>query len=324
MTKENFIKKVVEEIGGYLPEQYRTAKISVVDAQKNNTNLKGLVIMNPDRNITPTIYLDGFFEDYTQGREFDDILKEISSIRSKFEQPDVDVEKITSFENMKNVIIPRLFSIKDNPLLGDLVYVPVDDTGLAVTFAARIDMGPKDEGVGNIPISKGLAETWEVSTEELYDLAINNSRRINPPQLTPMNDIIYRMKKEEFEEAFGEDAREVFDSIFQDTNFMFVASNKNNIYGASVILDKDFMQEVQEKLEKDLVIIPSSVHEVIILPKSDELSYEHLLSMIEQVNDNEMCPQDRLSYELFTIHKNSLKKMSKEDFSEKMPVNLLD
>ena len=80
---------------------------------------------------------------------------------------------------------------------------------------------------------------------------------------------------------------------------MYVLSNSRMINGAAAMLYPDMLKDLSEKLDSNLYIIPSSVHEVIVF--SDNLADDEksLRDMIYTVNRTQMDPQDILSDSLY-------------------------
>ena len=80
---------------------------------------------------------------------------------------------------------------------------------------------------------------------------------------------------------------------------LYLVSNEKMIFGASVILYPGMMESVAEKLDSNLLIIPSSIHEVLVLSDKLTTDWDYLRDMIHSVNKTEMVPQDILSDSLY-------------------------
>ncbi len=79
-----FTQQVAEEIKRFLPSQYEDASVSLQDVTKNNDmQLTGIMIRTEENNIAPNIYLEQFYEQYQDGRDLDDILRDIAEVRIK-------------------------------------------------------------------------------------------------------------------------------------------------------------------------------------------------------------------------------------------------
>ena len=82
---------------------------------------------------------------------------------------------------------------------------------------------------------------------------------------------------------------------------MFVLTNELKLNGAAAILDTDLMLEIFEKIG-EFYILPSSIHEVLIVPMSSNMQADDLRAMVKEVNDSQVAPEDRLSYEVYTYN----------------------
>ena len=116
MDFKEFTNQVAEDIKQYLTEKYQDASIKLEEVTKNNdTVLTGLVIRNEDSNIAPNIYLENFFEQYQNGRNFDDILQNIADIRERYDMgQNFDIDKITDYNRVKDHIICKVINAEMN------------------------------------------------------------------------------------------------------------------------------------------------------------------------------------------------------------------
>ena len=79
---------------------------------------------------------------------------------------------------------------------------------------------------------------------------------------------------------------------------MYVLSNKLKIHGATSIVYPGLLEDIAERLCSDLIIIPSSIHEVLIIPESYIDSQDNLPpdyeSMIREVNETQLTDDEVL------------------------------
>ncbi|MCR5604754.1 MAG: DUF5688 family protein [Lachnospiraceae bacterium] len=76
---------------------------------------------------------------------------------------------------------------------------------------------------------------------------------------------------------------------------MYVLSNSITLNGAAALLDAKTMEDISQKLGGDFIVLPSSIHEVIVLPADVEMDRRDLEAMVQDVNAGEVAPEDRLS-----------------------------
>ena len=84
---------------------------------------------------------------------------------------------------------------------------------------------------------------------------------------------------------------------------VYVATNPQKFMGASVMNYPGFMEQASEQLGGDFFILPSSVHELLFLPAGNDVDLDHLKGMVREVNDSQVEPKDRLSYQVYYYSK---------------------
>ena len=296
MTFEEFKQEIADSIKDHLPDQYQDSTIQLNTGQKNNEALDAITITSPDSNVSPTIYLNSFYEDYQNGQDMDTILDHIADIRVEHEvSQDFDVSKITDFDQVKDHIAARVVGIEDNSdLLDQRPHAVMDD--LAVTYCVML--GEDANGSMSVPITNQLMETWGVTQEELHDLAKANQDELTPSTFKSMNEVMAEMMIPQMMSDMGVDretAQEMIESMMPPEDKMYVLSNEQKLNGAAALLDDKMMDQIAEKVGGDFYILPSSVHEVLIVPADAGMDLKDLEAMVQEVNETQVAPQDILS-----------------------------
>jgi len=286
MSFDVFAKAVVEQIREYLPESFANASVELQTVVKNNDlKLTGLTIRSADSNISPTIYLEQFFEKYQSGEDMNEVLETIADVRLRNEVRETfDVGQITDFDRVREKIVPRLIGKEWNrELLAIRPHKIIAD--LAVTY--HIMMGHDFSGVASAPITNALMESWGVDVDTLHDLAIQNMPKLLPSTFQTMSSVLASM--------MGEDAEELLSAMPPADEAMFILSNEQKINGAAALLDKEIMKTVIERIGKEFFVLPSSIHECIIVPATADMDVSTLVSMVREVNQSQVAPDERLS-----------------------------
>ena len=269
LSFEEFQEYVMDHIREYLPEEYANAEVSVRTVQKlNGVTLQGLEIWTPEMKqgtgVTPTIYLNGIYENYENGVDLEVIMEHIGNLeRQSMDLPE-DVAEIKEMYKdvnyVKDRLIVSLISAERNvDFLKDKPYRMLED--LAIFYKVLIS---KDaNGTGTITVTNNHMEYWGLTEEQLYETAIKNSNVLEPPSIDRLTNVMADLMR-----AQGMDEDIIENQLKEDDIDMYVISNTTKANGASVIVYSDALQQVAENLGSDLYILPSSIHEVLALPVS--------------------------------------------------------
>lgn len=280
MRFEEFTDIVVEKIREYLPETFAKASVELKTVIKNNDlKLTGLTIRREESNICPTIYLEQYFKAYEAGKEMDKILEDIANVRVKTDVKDsFDVEQVTDFERVKRMVIPRLVSKEQNSVaLAERPYSVLAD--LAVTYHILL----LDRSSVSTPVTNDLMKVWGIETEELHELAVRNMTRLIPGTFRGMSVVMNAL-------CGGKT-----DVLNPENEMLFVLSNEGGWYGAAAVLDDKFMKSVVERVGEEFYVLPSSVHELLVVPVNMGMDVGQLKEMVTSVNASEVALEEQLS-----------------------------
>lgn len=292
MTYQEFKTNIIHTISSRLGSDYR---VTLQDIIKNNdTHLDGLTILSTGSNISPTIYLNYYYDQYLEGKNlstiYDDILL---SYHRNVPKENIDISFFTDFAKVKNRIIFKLVNYDRNKeLLSKVPHVRYLD--LAVVF--NCFMNSTEDGYATILIHHQHLSYWNISTEDLYALAIKNTPHLLHYQLQNMTDVIIDLFCNEHIEL-SKDLLPVFP--------MYVLSNTTKLNGSGCILYEDLLSEIAQKLDSDFYILPSSIHEVLLIPVASASSYEDLSSMVHEINATQLAREEVLSDRVYFYSRHS-------------------
>lgn len=296
MSFEEFKKEIADNIKDHLPEEYQDSSVQLNTVHKNNETLDAITITSTDSNVSPTIYLNSFYEDYQNGEDMDSIMDKIADIRVEHEvDKSFDVSRIMDFEQVQDKIAARVVGMEGNDeLLAQRPHAEMDD--LAVTYCVML--GEDANGSMSVPITNQLMETWGVTQEDLHQLAQTNQETLTPSTFKSMNEVMAEMMIPQIMDDMGvdrESAEQMISDMIPPDDMMYVLSNEQKVNGAAALLDEKMMDQVAEKVGVDFYILPSSVHEVLIVPAEVGMNLKDLENMVQEVNATQVAPQDRLS-----------------------------
>lgn len=261
MNYTEFMNAMLCEIRGQVDAQVRTELYTVT--KNNGTRRTGILFKQEDSNLAPTIYLEEFYQKYLKEQQVADLADSICSIYQEIRvKKTCDCQNLFDFNHVKEHIVYKLIRRDANEeLLKKIPYEPFLD--LAVVYYIQIDN--TRFGSAAIQIRNEHLRYWRVEKEEIRRLAEKNTPRIYPVQ------------------------------IRQIVRFMYVATNEQCSLGAAVMRYPDFREKVRGMIRGDFYILPSSIHEVILVPESFGLEPERMQEMVKEINQTGVAPEEVLS-----------------------------
>lgn len=283
MNIEEFRSVVAECITGKTGDRYTLINNDTV--KNNGLILHGLVFRREERVVSPSLYLDDLFDEYEKGKSIDEIAEQLISEEEKaWRGDDFDVDAFTDYDRVKNRLFIKLINTELNEeMLRDIPNRQFLDLSMVV-YAKVDDMCGID---GTILIRREHAERWNVCENELIDTAVENTRN-NGVRTEDMYDLTQMFLKEMDERLAP--------NIGGSGRNMLVLSNEKLIFGASAMIFEDVLKKICIENDTSYYIIPSSIHEVILIEKelvSGDVS--ELNSMIRQVNADALRPDEVLA-----------------------------
>ena len=279
MNYQQFVMTLKEKV---LPALGDDLDIQIHTALKNNGKERtGLTICDKHINLSPTIYLEEYYKQYQNGESFDDIIESICHVyhEVKFEHS-WQVHTICDFNVTKEKIVYKIIHAPQNEsLLKTLPHISFLD--FAIVFYILFDVD--ENGTATIPITDDLVRLWNTNLDEIHQLAKQNTSKLLPAVFKPMRIVI--------EELLGNPC----DDVIQADDIMFVLTNSLRSLGAACILYDNLLMQIGDFLKENFYLLPSSIHEMIIIPESQAPSHDTLNEMVVEVNETQVEPEDVLS-----------------------------
>ena len=290
ISYNEYLELVKQEVSARTGKRVQLQKVT----KNNGLELDGLTIISEDTNVSPTIYLNGYYNEFlTDGIEA--VAKKVIAVY-KENKPEIsfDLSSIMDISRVKSFIKMKLINYEENKkLLVDTPHIKVLD--LAVVF--MIVLETEDEcQFGTILIHNKFLDYWETEIDSLYKIAEENMR--NDFETIPMENIIAAVMDESLVEECTTEME------FK----MFVLTTYRKLHGAIGMLNKELLNAFMKrhKTEK-LIILPSSTHEVLLLPYSDEMVKMDLYEMVREVNETVLEETEYLSNNVYLYNGKELK-----------------
>ena len=289
MDMEVFARKICTALKGRLGDGY---KVEVKETRKNNgVILHGLLVLPEGRNVAPTIYLEPFLEAYGSGTAFEAIVQRLLDIcREEAMKGPVDMGFFRSFEQVRDRICYRLIGRKGNEgLLKEIPYVEFLDLAICFYYAYQGD----SLGDGTILIYNSHMELWGTCTAELLALAKRNTQRLFPWTCRSLEEVL--------EEIAGQGdgtAGAAAEGLSREVPLK-VLSNVKRMYGAICMLYPDVLEGLAQREQGSFYILPSSVHEVILLADTGGGLPGELKEIVHEGDSTQVPPEEVLSDSLY-------------------------
>ena len=284
MNMNEFSQKVCRAVKEELGEKY---SVELKEVRKNNgVLLHGLLISSGNQNVVPTIYLEHFFRAYEEGMTFAEVLRRLLEVYGKdVPARSVDMDFFRDFDRVRERICYRLVGQAGNEeLLKDVPHVEFLDMAVCFFYAYK----GKELGEGSILIHNSHMKMWNCSVTDLMGLAKQNTPALFPWQCCTMEEVIRDMLDREHQ-----------DKLLAEEVPMKVLSNRQRMNGAVCLIYPDVLERLAEEYETDLYILPSSIHETILLADSGREKPGELKAMIVQVNRTQVAPEEVLTDSLY-------------------------
>ncbi len=284
MNKTEFYAAVADDILDYMPDSYEGSVVNVLETMKNNdTCLHGLTIREKGTNIMPIMYLEPYYQEYVYGKPLEEICMDIAlkydqavQMRSDIKEPDLAYDKI------KDCLRIRVVDVRSNKdFLNKMENKPI---GHGYALTVYIDNPPGIPVNGMINITKDMANELGYDEKMLFTDAVNASVKNAEPILQDIGEML-----------FGGDGQNFLkEGMPDETTQILVLTNQTKYLGASVLFYPEMQKRIGEIVGGDYYILPSSVHEFLIIPDRGNFKANELADMVQSVNNQMVSPEEQL------------------------------
>lgn len=275
------ILKLVENVTGITP------KMKSVD-KNNGVKLSAIIILEEGCKISPSIYLEPFYDEYRNGKSISEIVDNIINIHKKSRLAcSFNIDKFMDFNCAKENIVYKVVNAEMNKeLLTDIPHQKILDLAKIYVYVVETEFGTE-----TVLLHKVHLRFWNISEEELYLLAEKNTPNKLPCSCEDVEKVIC--------EIMGEDA----DLRRQNGKIsIFVLTNYKKMHGAACIFYKGALNKIARENGYDLLVIPSSVHEVMIIPYNED-EIEGIKMIVKEINETVVDPEEVLSEQVYVYTK---------------------
>jgi hypothetical protein len=284
LTFGEFVDEVRKSIKDYLPERFSDADVHVDQFQKLNTSYLGMQVKREGQMVVPNINLNGMYAQYQeQGHTMAAMLTMIAQQVQM--APEIQTDWLKDYNQVKDHLFIRVSDAKENEdFLRMSPHKEVD--GLAVSY--HIAFEGRQGLEASTPVTFQMKEMYGVTAEQLHADALESSQRLYPVKYASMAEVMQQMMG--IEPDMAADMMPPMEGPQ-----LMVLTNTQGMHGAGALFYPDQLETIAQQMGTDFFVLPSSVHEVLILPDDGSQDLDSLQFMVREINRTEVAPEDRLS-----------------------------
>ena len=296
-----------EQFKMYMKESVETVtgrKAIVYPLLRNNSLVRDSLFLETPEGapVGPAPVLWDYYKQYQEGASPGMLVNDMVGIcEDKVHRLQINVQILKEFAKMRGKICARLISRERNEQLLDRV---PHRAFLDLEIVYYVFFPEISTGVMSMRIEKEHLQMWGVTEEEIWQAAMENMPGLLPPRVHKMQDLLEQMAGTELYFHLKEEEKKVVGMVkAQQRMPLFMMTNSRGFHGASVLLYNGLLEQCARKFPGDVFVIPSSVHEVLLLPAEDTWSVQEMNEMIRCVNRTEVEPEEILSDHVYIYRK---------------------
>ena len=283
MDFKEFVNKLEQDLKDAMADISPGATVDVRSVEKlQEGSYTGITISPAGGNVGMNLNANQLFDQMQDGQSYEGVLAVAVSTaeRGLHDMPAVDVSELMNYEAAKKYLC---FDVVGSDRNADMLEkVPHTDKE-NISMVYRLQLDSTENGAATVLITNAMMEQFGVTKEQLHADAMENAQEIRPADFRTMAAVMAEMMGMP-EEMMADMAPP-----------MYVATNQDKVQGAAVMFYPDFMDQAAKELGGDIFILPSSVHEVLILPDDGNMNAQELKEMVTSINASEVSPEDRIT-----------------------------
>ncbi|MBP3196915.1 MAG: hypothetical protein J6N21_07905 [Butyrivibrio sp.] len=288
MDFETFKEEVRGDIEKALYEKTGTEhSVNLQTVEKMNETYEALTIKPENSDIGVNINANELFRAYRDGMDYDRLVDgAVNKARDALENsPNFNIDAFKDYDKMKETLAMEVVSAERNAdLLETVPHKNMEDMAVVYRFVVSTDVGE----TGSVLVTNKMLDQYGITPEQLHADAMKNAPEVRPMEIKGMGEVLAEQMGIENAEMLGF-------AIPPEQDQMLVASVKGNVHGAGVLAYEDFMDKASDRVGGSFFILPSSIHEILIIPDNGQFDLKSLENMVREVNATTVDPVDKLT-----------------------------
>lgn len=260
---------------------------------KNNGEEKnGIIINMEESNVSPCIYLENYYKESISGEDIAGIVDMIL-IQIKQDAPkQLDIKQLCDWEYVRSRVRCKIVNSEKNAkYMEDKPHRELLNLSIVYFIELNDVFAPNENGVsGTAAICNAHMNSWGVDEEIIYQESIKNLQ----------GSTTFRSMESVMAAMCGAD-EDITDDLQSGSN-MYILSNQKKIFGASGLLDVDMLGRITNKFKQDFYVLPSSIHELILIPYDKVYDAKELKAMVQEVNTDQVEADEVLSDSVYYLN----------------------
>lgn len=314
------LEEFCKEIKNRLVESnyYKDEDIFISKVEKVNIGTVTQLTLITNSSVSPSITMNGFYEEYREGSLLSNLSERIASALNTAcnnEVVEQCIQNLSDYNAMKDKIVPMFVNTEQNAeMLKSLPHIEVAD--LSVIFKLNLYQNGNGE-LYSARINDNFLKAWNITVEDLHKVANENLLEKNEVHIEPMIDFMFRANGNDLKKVMGLTDEEIKDFLrAQQLTNQYIVTNKLVHHGAYNVMLPNVMHELQEKIGSDyLCVLPSSIHEVMVLPFEEEYMQTYM-DMVLEANETVISQDEKLSDNFYIMDANAEKIIQAKEWEE--------
>jgi hypothetical protein len=284
---QQFISHFPDDVKNALEDEgIKIEALQLSKVQKVNESYDAITVVIPNNNLSPIINVGDFYRLHRQGVSHSKLKKMVAEVvkRSLENSLSLDTEALNNYEKVKPYLYVEAMSAKSNfDLMRKIPHRRMED----IASVYRIDLEAFGIKGATTRVSYQMLTKFGVSIEQLHKDAVENTSKNRPVVLEGLLETMYKMTSHKDIDPYGLNKPK--------NENAYVATVQGLEKGACVMFYESFFEQAAEKLEGDFYVIPSSIHELVLVKDNGAHGANELLNLVKWNNENKVDPCERLT-----------------------------
>lgn len=298
MDYESFKERVMKEFLDYLPERYAECELELRKVPKVNTCLTGVVIKPKEKCsfCGPTFYMERMYEQYKNCESFEKVMaNQAIYLEESLKYLPKDILEL-DLTALKDKIVFQVVNTRENQ---EMIALCPHRKLMDLTVVYRAITNVDEEGVSGFLITNDIASAEDLTEKALYAMAKKNTKKLFPFKSERIEETMMRMMKRWGAKEDDIDQSFPYINDVPENERVYVISNKYEFFGANALLYKDVIGNVAKSIGTDCYILPSSVHDLVVLSTDIFDESTKLINLVRETNSEHVRISDRLSDSIY-------------------------